>query len=476
MTGFADYADYDGLGMADLVRRKAVSPSELVAAAYDAIERLNPKLNAVVHQLQETARETLHAGPADGPFHGVPFLLKDLMTSLAGVPTNAASRLSEGYTRPYDSDLVTRFKASGIVIIGKTNTPELGMNASTEPVLNGPTHNPWNLDLTPGGSSGGSAAAVAAGIVPMAHANDGGGSTRIPATCCHLVGLKQTRGRNPAGPDLGEIWNGFVSEHIVSRTVRDTAAMLHCTAGRSPGDPYFAPPPERPFLKEVGRNPGKLRITFTDVAASGDPVHKDCKAAVAETAKLLSDLGHDVEEAAPVYDQAAFADAFVVIMAAHCAVFMEDVAAAMGREPNNDTLERVNLWVLEEGRRHSALDMVRAMNALNITCRQVGAFFDTYDVLVTPGLAAPPAPLGYMFADNEGDEVWDRMRGFTPFTHLYNGTGQPAMSVPAMLNGDRLPIGIQLVGRYAEDGLLIALASQLEEARPWRGERPPVYA
>ena len=476
MSTFAEYSNYDGLGLADLVRRKEVSPAELVASAYTAIEHLNPRLNAVICLLEDQAQKTLEAGPSNGPFHGVPFLLKDLMTSLAGVPTNGAWRLSEGYTRPYDSDLVTRFKASGVVIIGKTNTPELGMNASTEPVLNGPTHNPWDLELTPGGSSGGSAAAVAAGIVPMAHANDGGGSTRIPATCCHLVGLKPTRGRNPAGPDLGEIWNGFVSEHIVSRSVRDTAAMLDCTAGPWPGDPYFAPPPERKFLDEIGRDPGRLRIAVTDITASGDPVHEDCKVAVADTVKHLTDLGHEVEEAAPAYDHNAFAEAFVVIMAAHCASFMEDIAMSTGRTPSHATLERVNLWVLEQGRRYSALDMARAMTALNTTSRQVGQFFETYDILLTPGLATPPPLLGYLFADNEGDEVWDRMRSFTPFTHIYNATGQPAMSVPAIINAERLPIGVQLVGRYAQDGLLIALASQLEKARPWSANRPPVYA
>lgn len=475
MTLIKEYANFDGTGLAELVRLKEVSPEELVESAFEAINRLNPKLNAVIALLKEHAHETLKSGPTDGPFKGVPFLLKDLMTSLAGVPTNGACRLSLGYTRSYDSNLVTRFKASGVIIIGKTNTPELGMNASTEPVLNGPTHNPWNVDLTPGGSSGGSAAAVAAGIVPMAHANDGGGSTRIPATCCHLVGLKPTRGRNPAGPDLGEIWNGFVSEHIVSRTVRDTAAMLDCSSGPSPGDPYFAQPPQRPFLKEVGRNPGKLRIAFTTVTPSGDPVHADCKAAVLDTAKILSQIGHEVEEAAPNYDQEIFAEVFVIIMAAHCAAFIEQVAKDSHREISNETLEQVNLWVLEKGRSHSAIDMANAMNALNIICRDIANFFETYDILVTPGLGTPPPPLGYMFADNAGNEVWDRMRKFTPFTHIFNGTGQPAISVPAMLNDEHVPIGIQLVGKYAEDGLLISLAAQLEEARPWISDRPKIF-
>ena len=476
MTGFKEYSRYDGLGLAALVRRGEVSPEELVVAAFEAIERVDPQLNAVVARMDAHAEEVLREGPAAGPFRGVPFLAKDLLISYAGIPTGGASRLTDGFTRGHDSDLVKRFKASGIVTIGKTNTPELGMNASAEPVLNGPTRNPWKLELSAGGSSGGSAAAVAAGIVPMAHANDGGGSTRIPATCCHLVGLKQTRGRNPAGPDHGDIWSGLVSEHIVSRSVRDTAAMLDCTAGPSIGDPYFAPPPERPFLEEVGRDPGRLRIAVTDVAASGDPVHDDCKRAVAETAEVLASLGHDVEEAAPDYDAGGYAEAFLTVMASHCATFMEDMAAQLDRPLDNGTLERVNLWVLREGRRTSGLDLCRALGALNGICRQVAPFFETWDVLVTPGTATPPPPLGFLFADHPGDEVWHRMRAFTPFTHIYNGTGQPAMSVPAMLGPDRVPLGVQLVARYAADGLLIALASQLEEARPWAAERPPVYA
>ena len=476
MAGFQEYSQYDGLGLAALVRQGEVSPDELVAAAFDAIERVNPELNAVIHTMEAHAEAVLREGPADGPFRGVPFLAKDLMISYAGIPTGGACRLTDGFTRDYDSDLVMRFKASGVVTIGKTNTPELGMNASAEPVLTGPTHNPWKLGLVAGGSSGGSGAAVAAGIVPMAHANDGGGSTRIPATCCHLVGLKQTRGRNPAGPDYGEIWSGLVSEHIVSRSVRDTAAMLDCTAGPTVGDPYFAPPPERPFLEEVGRDPGRLRIAITDVAASGDPVHEDCKKAVTDTAKVLASLGHDVEVAAPDYDAAGFADAFVTIMTAHCATFMEDMAAHMSRPLDNDTLERVNLWVLEEGSKSSGRDLCRAHYELNRICRQVGPFFETYDVLVTPGTATPPPQLGFLFADNPGDEVWERMRAFTPFTHIYNGTGQPAMSVPAMLTEDRVPLGVQLVARYAADGLLIGLASQLEGAQPWAAERPPIYA
>ena len=476
MAKFKEYSTFDGLGLAELVAKGDVSPRELVDTAFDAIDRLNPKLNAIINRMEDHAEAVLREGPANGPFRGVPFVAKDLLISYAGIPTSGASRLTEGYTRNYDSELVKRFKSSGVITIGKSNTPELGLNASAEPILNGPTRNPWNLDHTTGGSSGGSAAAVASGIVPMGHANDGGGSTRIPATCCHLVGLKQTRGRNPAGPDNGEIWTGLVCEHIVSRTIRDTAAMLDCTSGYSVGDPYYAPPPERPFLKEVGRDPGKLRIAFSTTGPLNEPVDDECRSALLRTARVLEDLGHNVEEAAPTYDASAFSDAFVTIQTAHCAMFMEDAAKLMDRELSGDTLERINHWVLEEGRKRSALDMCRAVGQLNQTCRQVGPFFETYNVFMTPGAAAPPVPLGYLNAEGDPDEVWDRMRTWSPFTHIYNGTGQPAMSVPASISDDGFPLGIQIVARYGEDGLLICLGSQLEEAQPWKHDRPPIYA
>lgn len=477
MAAFAEYSRYDGLGLAGLVRRGEVTPQELAEAAYDAIERLNPTINAVVAELRDYADRTIRRGLPDGPFRGVPMLIKDLLVSIAGIPTDGASRLFQGYTRDWNSRLVDRFLASGAVPVAKTNTPELGMNASTEPVLTGATRNPWSLDLTPGGSSGGSAAAVAAGIAPIAHANDGGGSTRIPAACTGLVGLKPSRGRNPAGPDAGEIWSGLVGEHVVSRSLRDSAVMLDCTSGPDVGDPYAAPPPPRPYLQEVGREPDRLRIAITEEAPTGDPVHEDCRHAVRDTATLLESLGHSIEVASPHYDADAFAAAFLVVMTANCAVSIEDGARLTGRVPSRETLEGINLWVLNEGRRHSGLDLLRAQGVISQITRQVAAFFEDYDVLISPALATPPPPLDYMFADVEDPTVvWARMRSFAPFCHIYNGTGQPALTLPATLNDAGLPMGIQLVGRYGDESTLFCIGGQLERARPWKDRRPPVYA
>jgi len=477
MAAFADYARYDGLGLAGLVKRGEVSPQELAEAAFDAIERLNPTLNAVTLELRDYAARTIERGLPEGPFQGVPMLIKDLMVSIAGIPTDGACRLFKGYTRSWNSRLVDRFLASGAVPVAKTNTPELGMNASTEAVLTGATRNPWNLELTPGGSSGGSSAAVAAGIAPIAHANDGGGSTRIPAACTGLVGLKPSRGRNPSGPDAGEIWHGLVGEHVVTRSLRDTAAMLDCTSGPDIGDPYAAPPPPRPYLEEVGRDPGRLRIAILEEAPTGDPVHADCKRALRETAALLEDMGHYVEPGGPRYDADAFAAAFLVVMTANCAAYMEDGAKLMGRTPSRETLEGINLWVLNEGRKQTGIDLIRAQGVINRITRRLGAFFESCDVLVTPALASPPPPLGYMFADVEDPTVvWTRMRSFAPFCHIYNGTGQPALTIPAIVSDAGLPMGVQLVGRYGDESTLFAIAGQLERARPWKDRRPPVYA
>jgi amidase len=476
MSQLSEYSRYDGFGLAALVRRGEVTPRELADAAFAAIERLNPKINAVTMLLHDLVDQTLRGELPDGLFKGVPFLAKDLLISYAGIPTTSACRLFEGYTRNWDSELVRRFKKSGVVTIGKTNTPELGMNASTEPVMYGPTRNPWDLALTAGGSSGGSAAAVAAGIVPMAHANDGGGSTRIPAACTGLVGLKPSRGRNPTGPDAGEIWSGLVGEHIVSRSVRDSAAMLDCTSGPDVGDPYWAPPPVNSYLSDVGRDPGRMRIAFTCDSPSGDPVDANNWCAVIQTAKLLENHGHCVEEAGPKYDAAAYAAAFVIVMTANCAVYMEDGARALARMPGADNLEKINLWVLNEGRKQTGLDLLRAQGVIHQTARQIAKFFLDCDVLITPGLAMAPPPIGYLFADQDPDLVWSRMRGLGPFCHIHNGTGQPAMIVPAAVSDKGIPICVQLVARYGDENSLFRLAGQLEVAQPWKDRRPPVYA
>ena len=472
-----EYTSYDGLGLADLVRRRQIHPRELADAALAAIEAVNPTVNAVVAVLHSLIDQTVGQSPPDGPFVGVPFLAKDFLIFYAGIPTNAASRLFVGDVRNRDSEIVRRFKRAGLITVGKSSTSELAISAVAESVLHGPTRNPWNIELSPGGSSGGSAAAVASGIVPIAHANDAGGSIRIPAACTGLVGLKPSRGRNPLGPEHGDVWLGLVAEHVMTRSVRDSAAMLDATAGPDVGAPYFAPPPPRPFLEEVSLPPGRLRIACNHVSPTGEPVAADCRRAVLEVAELLESLGHDVAYAAPDYDVGAYSDAFLAIMAPHCAAHIEAGAARLHRTPGPDTLERINLWLLEKGRSYSATDLVRARDVLNRVTRQVGAFFQDYDVLLTPALASMPPSIGHLNGDMVDPEtVWARTRSFAPFCHIFNGTGQPAISLPATRTAGGLPVGVQIVGRYAEEALLFRLAGQLETARPWSSLRPPIHA
>jgi amidase len=479
MSDFREYADYDGLGLAELVRRRQVTPRELYAAAMAALERVQPSINAISYLMEGEAERALRDGAPGGPlaaapFAGVPFLAKDLVISYAGLPTNCGSRLTEGFTRPFDSELVARFRRAGLVTVAKTTTPEIGLCASTESALHGATRNPWHLGRAAGGSSGGSAAAVAAGIAPIGHANDGGGSIRLPASCCGLVGLKPTRGRNPLGPDQGEMWAGLVAEHVLTRSVRDSAAMLDCCAGPDPGDPYQAPAGPLTFLAALERDPPPLRIAVMTETFAGDPVDPACRDAVLETAKLLEQLGHAVDRAAPQFDVAAYGRVHAVILAAYVATFVDDVAAELGRRPGPDNLEPMTLWAVEEGRRLSAGDLVRAEAAMNATARQVAPFFADWDILLTPTLASPPVPIGHLFGGDDGAELRRRTLAFAPLTHLFNGTGQPAISLPASWDADGLPIGVQLVARSAEDALLLQLAAQLERARPWRHRRPAI--
>src|SRR4051812_41055949 len=312
-----DYEGYDALGLADLVRRGETTPTELLDAALARLDARNPALNAVVTPLVEAARRDIAAGLPDGPFTGVPFLVKELVASVAGAATTAASRLYRNQVATADSEIVARFRRAGLVIAGKTNSPEFGLSPTTESRLYGITRNPWRLDLAPGGSSGGAAAAVAAGIVPVAHATDGGGSIRIPASCCALFGLKPTRARVTAGPEGGEGLSGLANQHVVSRSVRDSAAMLDAIAGPMPGDPYAAAPPPRPFIDEVGRPPGRLRIAFSATAPNGVPVDAECRAAAEDAARLCEQLGHHVEEASPAYDAQAVSRGFEAVFAAN---------------------------------------------------------------------------------------------------------------------------------------------------------------
>jgi len=496
MSGFSDYDKYDGLGLGELVRKKELKPSELVEEAISRIEKLNPQLNAVIYKMYELARQAAGEDLPDGPFKGVPFLMKDLLMAYAGVPLTNGSRFFKDFVPDHDSELVKRFKAAGIIVVGKTNTPEFGLVPITEPELFGPTNNPWDLSRTPGGSSGGSAAAVGARIVPLAHASDGGGSIRIPASCCGVFGLKPTRGRNPIGPDFGEAWRGLTCDHVLTRSVRDSAAMLDATAGPDVGAPYYALPPVRPFLTEVGTDPGKLRIAFTSEPFLGGIVNEDCVRGLEATARLCQDLGHQIMEAAPQIDSRAFARAFLTIVCVETRATIEEGQVLLNRKASFKDFEP-STWVLGLlGKQCRAPEFSKSLNLVQLTARQIGEFFREYDVLLTPTLAMPPVATGELQPKgmraaamkllgslNAGglisavsgiDALAQHIFGFIPYTPLFNVTGQPAMSLPLYWNDAGLPIGMQFVGRYGDEATLFRLAGQLEKAKPWSDRIPPV--
>jgi len=477
MTKSDEFAFIDATAQAELVRRKEVQPIELVEAAIERIERLNPSLNSVVTTMYDQARIAAKGDIPNGPFAGVPFLLKDLLAYYAGVRLTLGSRLMTGFVPDHDSELVNRLKRAGLIILGKTNAPEFGILPTTEPHLFGPCRNPWDPERTTGGSSGGSAAAVAAGLVPMAHGNDGGGSIRIPASCCGLFGLKPTRGRNPLGPDFGDLLGGLVAEHALTRSVRDSAALLDATSGPDVGDPYWAPPPSRPFLEEVGADPGRLRIAFMTEAPTGVTIHADCVRAVEDAASLCTDLGHEVVKAAPKVEGELFAQAFMVLWSAGTASTLEGLAFLTGKQPSADPVEPLTWAIYEMGRQHSASEYLLSVTLLQAASREFSWFFVDYDVLITPTLAEPPVPLG-TFESPPDNPLYGLARAaeFVPFTPICNATGQPAMSVPLFWNDEGLPVGTHFVGRFGDEATLFRLAAQLEKARPWAERRPPISA
>jgi amidase len=494
MDPMPEYESYDGLGLADLIKRREVSAGEVIEAAIARIEGRNPAVNAVIHTMFEQARRAAAAPLPDGVFSGVPFLLKDLMAAYAGEPLTSSCRFLSGHVSDHDSELVTRHRRAGLVVLGKTNTPELGILGVTEPVLHGPTLNPWNLEHTPGGSSGGSAAAVAAAMVPFAHGGDGGGSIRIPSSCCGLFGLKPSRGRNPLGPDFGESWCGMVQEHAISRSVRDSAALLDATCGPDLGAPYFAPPPPRPFLAEVGADPGRCRIAFTPSSLFGETTHPECRAAVEDAARLLTSLGHDVDEAAPILEKARLRRAYLAVVAVNTARAIEFAGEIMGRLPSRDGFERETWFLGVIGRHMPASEYQSAIDYLHRVRRSVAEFFEHHDLLLTPTLAHPPARIGALaprpsqrlamaalgalpsraLLARALDEMATEAFEATANTMLFNQTGQPAISVPLWWSTEGLPIGTQVAARYGEEGLLFRIAGQLEQARPWSDRRPPL--
>ena len=469
-------ANMDATELAELVRRKEVKPIELVEAAINGIEKVNPTLNAVVTPMYDQARRAATGDLPDGPFTGVPFLLKDLLASYAGVRMTCGSAFLRDYVPGHDSTLVARYKAAGLIVVGKTNTPEFGIVPTTEPALFGPTRNPWDTSRTTGGSSGGSAAAVAAGIVPMAHANDGGGSIRIPASCCGLFGLKPTRARNPLGPEFGDMFSGLVAEHALTRSVRDSAALLDATSGPDVGDPYWAPPSARPYSREVGADPGRLRIAFTTSSLTGVPVHSDCVAGVEDAAKLCADLGHHVSEAVPRFNGEVLTPSFMALWASGCAWQLDGFARKTGRALSADQFEPGTWTLYEMGAKVSGSQYLLALEALQGISRDIARFFIDYDLWLTPTLGEPPVELGHFDSTPEAPlRGMQRAAAFVPFTPICNATGQPAMSTPLYWNSDGLPVGTHFVARFGDEETLFRLAGQLEAARPWKDRRPPVF-
>jgi len=475
MAAFADYEQFDGLGLADLVRRGKVTPRELLDAAIERVEARNGTVNAVVARLYDYGRHAIAEGLPDGPFRGVPYLLKDLSASLAGVKTTRGSRFFADAPPPAaDSEHVARLKRAGLVIFGRTNTCELGLSLTCEPALYGPTRSPWDPARISGGSSGGAAAAVGARMLPMAHASDGFGSIRAPAACCGIVGLKPTRGRNTMSPYAGEGLGGLSTEHAVTLSVRDTAALLDATAGPGSGDPYVAPAPSRPFREEAGVDPGPLRIAYTRRAPNGAAIGPESLRALDETARLCAELGHRVEESDPEIDAAAVVPTFLTLAAANTVVNLASHPTA-GRPPRPDEVERVTWGTAQKGERVTAADYVRATQTAHRLGRQMAAFHARYQVLLTPGLGTLPVAIGWIdMMMDDVDEYWRRVFTFSPFTVWFNLTGQPAVMLPLGRADGGYPVAVQLAARYGDEATLLRLASQLERARPWFDHRPPL--
>ncbi|MEW6775115.1 MAG: amidase [Bdellovibrionota bacterium] len=497
MPAFTDYSSYDGLGLADLVKRKEVTPLELVEAAIERIEKANPQINAVIHKLYDRARSQAKGELPHGPFAGVPFILKDLQSALAGEPLESGSRFYKGYKPSQNSELVNRYLAAGVIVVGKASTPEFGLIPTTEPEAFGPTRNPWDMSRTTGGSSGGSAAAVASRMVPLAGGGDGGGSIRIPSSCCGLFGLKPTRGRTPVGPLEAESWHGFAIEHVLTRSVRDSAAMLDAICGPYVGDFHYLPKPERPFLGELTQFTGRFRI-----AASAKPllpskgVHPDCLAAFEETVKLLKELGHEVIEDAPAVDALAFGRAFVSMVGGSTALGVRNAEANTGRKAHRGDFE-VQTWLARKlGEALTAGEYLLAVQSIQKMCRDVLHFSENYDLILNPTLSKPPPKLGFLHPQGAQavveslaaalpvgslvkskallDDAAAQAFAFVPWTPVYNATGQPSMSVPLHWNKEGLPIGMMFTAKFGQEATLYRLAAQLEQARPWKDKKPPV--
>jgi Asp-tRNA(Asn)/Glu-tRNA(Gln) amidotransferase A subunit family amidase len=463
---FEDYRRHDALGLAALIRKKEVSAAEVAEAAIARAEAVNPKINAIVEPLYDRAR-TAASGPLTGPFAGVPWAVKDLNHPIKGVRLTGGSRAFQDFVSDHDGESVRRWTAAGLNIIATSTSPEFGLTTTTESKLHGRTRNPWNLERTAGGSSGGAAALVAAGVLPAAHATDGGGSIRVPASCCGLVGLKVSRGRNPVGDGKTEGWNGLGVSHAVTRSVRDSAALLDATHGPELGSRYVAPPPDGTFLEAVARAPGRLRIAVQRKTFTGAPIAPDCLAAVDAAAKLCESLGHIVEEAQPDLDGKALGAAMGRVIMTHAAVAMDARADALGRRLTEDDMEAVTWAMVQIGRATTAAQLAQADAAFMAAAITMARFQEAYDVLLSPTLAQPPTPLGVVSLDHTLQDYGAAIGAFSPMTAIHNQTGQPSISLPLHWSAEGLPIGVQFAGRIGAEPLLLSLAAQLEQAQPW---------
>jgi amidase len=468
---FDEYRRCDAVALAGLIAKGEVSAKDVLDAAVARAETVNPRINAIVHKQYDRARATIDRG-VRGPLAGVPYLIKDLSAYDAGEPARFGSSLYADFVADHDAAYTERCKRAGLVIIGRSSTPELGISPSTEPRLFGPCRNPWNLAYSPGGSSGGAAAAVAAGILPVAHATDGGGSIRIPAAQCGLLGLKPSRGRISFAPDAGEGWGGLSTAHVVSRSVRDCAVMLDATAGAEPGDPYTAPPPPRPFAEEVARPPQRLKIALMRKDYRGGALHPECLAAVETAARLCESLGHAVEEAYPDLNLADLRPSNRLVMNANTARVLARRWQALGRTPSAQDVEAVTWVVYRRGLEVDAIAYVEAIAAIHMAGRKFAAFMAHYDVVVSATLPAPPPKLGYFDMNGDVDLFGKRVTDYLSVTPLHNATGTPAVTVPLHWSADGLPVGVHFAGRYAEEATLLRLAAQLEAAQPWFDKVP----
>ncbi|MDI6741415.1 MAG: amidase family protein [Smithella sp.] len=494
MAGFSEYDQYDGLGLAGLVRQKKISATELCEEAIKRIEKLNPVLNAVVTPMFEIGLEAAKRPLPDAPFAGVPFLLKDLISAYAGVKLTFGCRAYKDYVPDYDSEMVKRLKKAGLITLGKTNTPEFGLMGITEPELHGPTRNPWNIERTCGGSSGGSAAAVASGMVPIASGGDGGGSIRIPSSYCGLFGLKPSRGRTPAGPSYGELWQGAALEHVLTRSVRDSAAILDAVCGADAGAPYVIQKPDLPYSEEVNREPGSLKIAFTVESPLGTGTDESCRQAVYKTARRLEDLGHKVEEAKPEIDFIKLANTYFTLYFGEIAADIRHAESVLKKKVGRKDFEITTWFFGKLGHCYSSAEFVQAIRQWDIAARIMGRFHQRYDLYLTPTVAFPPAKIGELLpksyekiamevisflhlgslakASGMVNKIAIETLAKTPFTQLANFTGQPAINVPLQWDENGLPCGVQFIAPNGDEAVLFRLAAQLEKAEPWFNKRP----